>query len=200
MSRPRTNVLAVDGLQLARYAYATQCGLRQSPAWRPTLLQQSDLPAGRSYLVLLRLVLLLTVVPLVELLILLRLAEWFTWKSTIALVVVTGVVGAWLARREGLKALARIRADLAAGIPPAGAVVDGALILAAGLVLVTPGILTDICGFALLVPPVRHWVRRRLSEAFKKRMVVMHNGQHDSFIDVPATGRDVGNGEADQLE
>jgi len=48
--------------------------------------------------------------------------------------------------------------------------------------------------------PVRRWVRRRLSEAFKKRMVVIHNGQHDSFIDVPATGRDAGNGEADQLE
>lgn len=140
----------------------------------------------------LRLLLLLTIVPLVELLILLRIAERFSWKSTIVLVVVTGVVGAWLARREGLKALARIRSDLNAGIAPTGAVVDGVLILAAGLVLVTPGILTDLCGFALLIAPIRRWVRRRLSEAFKKRMVVIHHGGHDPFIDVPATGSDTG--------
>ena len=139
----------------------------------------------------LRLLLLLTIVPLVELVILFRLAERFSWEWTIALVVVTGVLGAWLARREGLKALARIRADLAAGVAPASAVMDGVLILAAGLVLVTPGVLTALCGFALLIPPIRRRIRRRLSEAFKKRTVVIHPGQQDPFIDVSATSRDV---------
>ena len=138
----------------------------------------------------LRLVLLLTIVPLVELLILLRIADLFSWRATIVLVVVTGVVGAWLARREGLKALARIRSDLESGIAPTGAVVDGVLILAAGLVLVTPGILTDLCGFALLIPPIRRWVRRRMTEAFRKRMVVIRQGEQEPFIDVLATGID----------
>ncbi|MCH8859086.1 MAG: FxsA family protein, partial [Proteobacteria bacterium] len=108
--------------------------------------------------VFVRLLLLLTVVPFVELMILLRLAEWLRWDGTIALVVFTGVLGAWLARREGLKAITKIQADLAAGVAPAGAVVDGLLILVAGIVLVTPGILTDLCGFGLLIPPVRRLV------------------------------------------
>ena len=138
----------------------------------------------------LRLLLLLTVVPLVELVILLRLAQRFSWEATVALVIVTGILGAWLARREGLKALVRVQTDLAQGVPPVAAVVDGALILAAGLVLVTPGILTDLCGFALLVPPIRRWVRRRLSEAFKKRMVVIRDEPDASFIDVEATAQD----------
>lgn len=138
----------------------------------------------------LRLLLLLTVVPLVELVILLRLAQRFSWQATVALVIVTGILGAWLARREGLKALVRIQTDLAQGVPPVAAVVDGALILAAGLVLVTPGILTDLCGFALLIPPIRRWVRGRLAEAFKKRMVVIRDEPDASFIDVEGTAQD----------
>ena len=138
----------------------------------------------------LRLLLLLTVVPLVELVILLRLAQRFSWQATVALVIVTGILGAWLARREGLKALVRIQTDLAQGVPPVAAVVDGALILAAGLVLVTPGILTDLCGFALLIPPIRRWVRGHLSEAFKKRMVVIRDEPDASFIDVEGTAQD----------
>ena len=149
---------------------------------------------------LLRLLILLTVVPLVELVILLRLAEGFGWESTIALVVVTGALGAWLARREGLKVLGRIQSDLAAGVAPTDAVVDGVLILVAGAVLVTPGVLTDIVGFALLIPPMRRRNRRGLADAFKRR-VVMVRGKEDlgptgggaggdeppEFIDVTAT-------------
>ena len=154
---------------------------------------------GKCFEVFLRLLLLLTVVPFVELVILLRLAAWLNWESTILLVVLTGVVGAYLARREGIKALSRIRADMAAGVAPTDAIVDGALILAAGLVLVTPGILTDLCGFALLIPPIRNRIRRRLSEAFRKRVVVIHPGQREPFIDVTATARDPGD-ENDDLE
>jgi UPF0716 protein FxsA len=140
----------------------------------------------------LRLLLLLTLVPLTELIILLRIAEYLSWPWTVALIIATGVLGAFLARREGLKALERIRAELDAGRAPTGAVVDGALILAAGLVLITPGVLTDACGFALLVPPIRGWVRRRLGEAFKNRVTVLHQGeQRDSFVDVEATSSDV---------
>ncbi len=139
-----------------------------------------------------RLLLLLTIVPLVELMILLRIAERFDWGPTIALVVLTGALGAYLARREGLKALSRIQSELAAGVPPAASLVDGALILVAGIVLVTPGILTDLCGFALLISPIRAWVRRRLAEALRKRTVRIHRGPPDDMIDVEATVRDAG--------
>ena len=81
-----------------------------------------------------------------------------------------------------------------AGRPPTDAVVDGLLILVAGAVLVTPGILTDICGFALLVPAIRAWVRRRLIEKFKKHVTIIDPANPDSpggpFVDVPATGYD----------
>ena len=139
----------------------------------------------------------LTIVPFVELVILLRIAEQFRWGPTILLVIATGAVGAWLARREGLKALSRIQAELERGVMPTTAMVDGALILAAGLVLVTPGILTDLLGLALLVPLFRRWVRKRMIDAFKRQTVVMHFGDQgasrddDTFVDVEATSVDV---------
>ncbi len=135
---------------------------------------------------LVRLLILLTIVPLVELAILLRIAEEFHWGPTIALVIGTGVLGAFLARREGLKALRRIEADLAAGVSPTRGVVEGVLILVAGLVLLTPGILTDLCGFALLVGPIRRGVCRRLEESFKKRVATVHRRAAESFVDVHA--------------
>ena len=152
----------------------------------------------------LRLLLLLTVVPIVELIILRRIADRFDWGPTIALVLLTGVLGAWLARREGLKTMIRIQNEMAKGVPPTGSMVDGFLILIAGIVLVTPGILTDLCGFALLIPPCRKWIRGRLVKSFKRHVVVMQHGPegpaapgggfagngHGEFIDVPGTSRD----------
>ncbi|MBU0718369.1 MAG: FxsA family protein [Planctomycetes bacterium] len=156
--------------------------------------------AGRALLLFLRLLLLLTIVPIVELAILFRIAEEFEWGPTIALVLITGALGAWLARREGLKTLARIQAELARGVPPTAAMVDGALILVAGAMLVTPGILTDICGFMLLIPPCRGWIRHRLAEYFNRRIVVMHHGDRpDPFVDVTATSRDANESEPDRL-
>ena len=147
---------------------------------------------------LVRLLLLLTVVPLVELLILLQLADRFSWRSTLLLVLATGAAGAWLARREGFRTLGRIQSDLAAGKPPTGPLMDAALIVVAGLLLVTPGVLTDVVGFALLIPPVRRRIRRRMAAALKKRVVVMRTGgphpsgtaQPTEFIDVVGVGRD----------
>lgn len=124
---------------------------------------------------LIRLILLLTVVPFVELTILLKLADRFSWQVTLGIVVLTGILGGILARLEGIKVLTRIRSEMASGIPPTGALVEGLLILVAGLVLVTPGVLTDACGFLLLVPPVRRFAANRLTAYFRRHLVVMHN-------------------------
>lgn len=145
---------------------------------------------------LIRLLLLLTIVPLVELVILLRLAERFDWQFAVGLVIVTGVIGAFLARREGIKTIGRIRADLESGVVPTGAMAEGALILVAGCLLVTPGLLTDLCGFALLIGPIRRRIRQRLIEAVKRRTVVMHDGRAETFVDVDASSREV-SGEID---
>ena len=149
------------------------------------------------------LLLLLTIVPIVELIILFRIADRFQWGPTIALVLLTGILGAWLARREGLKTVSRIQSDLGRGVPPTGAMVDGLLILIAGAVLITPGILTDVLGFALLIPPCRSWIRRRLAEAFKKRVIIHHPTHFDTapddFVDVQATSRDADEPDQDRL-
>lgn len=134
-----------------------------------------------------RLIVLLTVVPLIEIALLFRVARWLRPGPTVALVLLTGILGAYLARRAGIKALSRIQAELARGIMPAGALVNGALILAAGLLLVTPGILTDLLGFGLLFGPIRSRAQRRLVEAFKRRAVTVDGCQAEPFIDVVAT-------------
>ncbi len=148
-----------------------------------------------------RLIILLTVVPLVELTLLLEIADRIEWGPTVGLVLGTGVLGAYLARREGVKVVQRIQRDMEAGIAPTSAVVDGALILVAGVVLVTPGILTDCFGFALLVPPIRALLKKRLTSWFRAHVVTIQPGDvgasspgggpfDDPFVDVDATSSD----------
>jgi len=117
----------------------------------------------------LRLLLLFTVVPLVELFLLVKLGTVVGVGPTIGLVIFTGVLGAWLARQQGLGVLRRLRVELAEGRLPAGALIDGLLILVAGAVLLTPGLLTDALGFVLLVPPSRAVVRRIVAARFARR-------------------------------
>ncbi len=119
-----------------------------------------------------RLLLLFTVVPLVELALLLEIGQLVGLPATLALVFGTGVLGAWLARREGLRALTRVQKETAAGRLPADALLDGLLILIAGAVLLTPGLLTDVAGFLLLIPATRQAVRRGVADRLRKRFVV----------------------------
>jgi len=111
---------------------------------------------------LFRLILLFTLLPLVELSLLLRIGAWLGAGPTIGLVIVTGVAGAWLARREGLRTWERVRADIAAGRMPADELVHALLVLIAGIVLVTPGVLTDAAGLLLLFRPAREIIARRM--------------------------------------
>ena len=106
------------------------------------------------------LLLLFTVVPFVELTLLLWLAGKVGVVNTLLLILFTGVLGASLARWQGLRTTLRIRQEMAQGKVPGEALVDGALILVAGAVLLTPGILTDALGFALLIPVIRHVFKR----------------------------------------
>ncbi|MEX2307576.1 MAG: FxsA family protein [Pirellulales bacterium] len=114
--------------------------------------------------------LLFTLVPLVELAMLVWIGGQTEWWVPILLVIATGVIGAALARWQGWQALQRIREDARAGRVPAAALIDGFLILVAGILLVTPGVLTDLIGFALLVPPLRSLVKRG-AVAWLKRSV-----------------------------
>lgn len=109
--------------------------------------------------------------PILELTILFRLHEVAGLGNTLAIVMITGFVGAFLARAQGIMVLAQIRRDLAEGRMPAPRLMDGVMILIAGVLLMTPGLLTDAVGFLLLIQPVRSairgWLRRKLEEKLR---------------------------------
>lgn len=104
---------------------------------------------------LFRLFFLFAAIPLLELYLLLTVGQRLGPAWTIALVLATAALGAYLSKSQGLKTLERMRESLHRGVVPAGELVNGALILLAGAFLLTPGFLTDAAGFCLLVPPLR---------------------------------------------
>ena len=112
-----------------------------------------------------KLLLLFIVTPLVELWLLLRIGSRLGPGPTIALVIVTGTLGAALARRQGVQTWHAIQNEMRQGRAPGAMLVDALLIFVAGLLLITPGVLTDVVGFALLLPPCRAVIRKRLREA-----------------------------------
>ena len=119
----------------------------------------------------LRLLLLFTVVPLVELFLLVKLGTVIGISATVLIVIFTGILGAWLARWQGVGVIRRLTDDMDQGRLPADALIDGLLILIAGAVLLTPGLITDALGFLLLAPQGRAFVRRLVASRFEKKTV-----------------------------
>jgi UPF0716 protein FxsA len=122
-----------------------------------------------------RLLLLFVVLPAVELALLIEVGGRIGTLNTLALIVVTGVLGASLARRQGLDVLRQMQGEIAEGRLPAGSLIDGVIILLAAALLVTPGILTDAVGLLCLVPGFRSLVKgvlwRRLERAVRENRV-----------------------------
>ena len=117
---------------------------------------------------LLRLLLLFVTVPLVELYLLLQLAEVTGPAATILLVIVTGIIGSWLAKREGMIAWQKFHAALSEGRAPSREIQDGLMIVFAAALLLTPGLLTDVVGFMMLIPAGRELIRKFvLSKMFR---------------------------------
>jgi UPF0716 protein FxsA len=104
---------------------------------------------------LFKLVILLTTVPLVELYFLVKLSQWTSFSTTVLVIIGTGILGGFLARMEGLRVLENIRKEVEAGHLPHDSLVEGAMILLAGALLLTPGLLTDGLGFLVLIPFTR---------------------------------------------
>ena len=117
---------------------------------------------------LLGLFLLFTLVPLVELYLLIWLGTYIGAVDTIAIVIGTGLAGGLLAKSQGLAVLDRMRAELNQGRPPAESLFDGLLILIAGAMLITPGLLTDGLGLLLLIPwsrqAFKYWLKKKIQE------------------------------------
>jgi len=125
--------------------------------------------------VLSRLILLFVTIPLIELYLLLQMGRYVGAGPTVALVILTGVVGAYLARSQGLVVLRRIKRTVSEGEVPGNHIIDGLLILVGGALLLTPGLLTDLTGFLLIIPAsrtvVREWLKVRLRGYVEGRVV-----------------------------
>ena len=115
-----------------------------------------------------RLFLLFAVIPVAEIYVLVSVGGAIGVLPTIALVLLTALAGAHLARMQGLAVMMRIRENLAQGFMPAEELLDGLLIFLAGMTLLTPGFLTDIMGLLILLPATRNifkrWLRKKFDE------------------------------------
>ena len=115
---------------------------------------------------LLKLFLAFTIIPIIEIYLLIEIGSMFGALTAVTLVILTGFLGAFLARMQGLQTLYRIQNSLREGRMPSGELLDALLIVIAGLVLLTPGFLTDSAGFLLLIPATRnsikYWLRRQI--------------------------------------
>jgi UPF0716 protein FxsA len=131
------------------------------------------------------------VVPIVELTLLLLLGSYTAWWVPLAMVLVTGIVGSLLAHSQGWRTMKTIRSQLSSGRIPADSLMDGAMILAAGIMLLTPGLISDAVGISLLLPPIRrlykHWLIGWFAGRFHVRTMLSHfgSGRADDDDDLP---------------
>jgi UPF0716 protein FxsA len=112
-------------------------------------------------------------VPFAEIYVLLQVGQAIGVVNTLGLLILISVVGAWLAKREGLGVLRRMQRSIDNGRVPGAELVDGFLILLAGALMLTPGFLTDILAILLLLPPVRVVVRRELRRRLARRIQII---------------------------
>lgn len=117
-----------------------------------------------------KLLFLFILVPFIEVSLLIKLGSLIGFWPTLLIQVVTGILGAALARLQGLLVWGKIQAELQVGRIPAEDMLDGVLIFASGIVLMTPGLLTDLVGFALLLPITRNIFKRWLRKQFDARI------------------------------
>jgi UPF0716 protein FxsA len=117
-----------------------------------------------------KLLLIFVFVPILELYILIEAGQTIGLAATLGLIMLTGIAGAWLARSQGLEILRKIQEETSRGQMPGVTLIDGALILVGGLLLLTPGFFTDALGFSFLIPMTRDLWRKSLSLWLEKQV------------------------------
>jgi UPF0716 protein FxsA len=140
---------------------------------------------------LLPLVLLFIAVPIAELAVIIQVGQAIGIWWTIALLIADSVLGSMLMRMQGRAAWRRFNEAVQAGRVPTREVLDGALVIFGGALLLTPGFLTDVLGLILLLPPTRALVRRVLARRLTHRMVASASRSRTRHYDVEGTAVDV---------
>lgn len=121
-----------------------------------------------------QLLLIFITIPILEIAVLLKLDETIGLGQTIFLIFITGIIGAWLVRQQGISIIFQIKKELTNGNIPAKQMIDGVMILIAGSVLITPGLITDVVGFLLLIPFTRNFIRKWIRLKFEKYVNSTH--------------------------
>ncbi len=222
MPPTRLNVLAVLPFQVLRVWIVREvpCGevwsfhqqlaqvSTEMSAQVPTSTCRADAAdkRGKGHEMLTKMILIFVVVPFVELTLLLKLSTVMGVKWTLGLIIFTGILGGALARWQGLRTLTKLRDQISNNQFPTEALADGGMILVAGALLLTPGILTDIVGFSLLMPFCRPFYRQILMRWAKNNVTVtgvhVHGSgraaspRHDDRMDNAGANPDVIDAEA----
>ena len=126
------------------------------------------------------------IVPVIELVLLFQVGARIGLPATLGIIIVTAIIGVRLTRAQGAHNMQRARTAMNEGRMPHQEVLDGMMIIIAGVLLITPGLLTDALGFTLLFPSLRAKLRKRLAKSFNKRVQVVGrpaNGQRDDEVD-----------------
>lgn len=117
-----------------------------------------------------KLFLLFALVPVIELSLLIKVGSIIGTLNTIAIVILTAVIGAYMVRLEGLGVMYRIQQNMQEGVFPAEELIDGMMILVAGALLLTPGFFTDVIGFLMVLPVSRNFLKRIARHYIEKKM------------------------------
>ncbi|HAJ33827.1 MAG TPA: membrane protein FxsA [Candidatus Atribacteria bacterium] len=117
-----------------------------------------------------KLLILFIIVPVTELYILIEVGKKIGSLTTIGIIILTGIIGAYLVKGQGFMILRKIQNDLNEGIMPGDSLIQGAIILAGGILLLTPGFVTDIVGFIFLIPISRKLVKKYLLKWLKGKV------------------------------
>lgn len=130
-----------------------------------------------------QLVILFTLIPLVELYILIKAGGMIGALNTILIIAATGILGAALAKSQGLQVMRKINLSAEQGRFPAEELVDGLFILLGGFTLLTPGFLTDLLGLSMLFPPTRRLYKKLAKRIIQNKMetgqwMIMQNRTH----------------------
>ncbi len=114
------------------------------------------------------LILLFTVMPVVELVLLIHVGTYIGAWNTVAIVIITGVAGAFMAREQGFSTLRKIQDNVNSGVMPADEIINGILILCGGIMFLAPGFITDLLGFIMLIPPARNFIKKIIEKKIQK--------------------------------
>ena len=131
-----------------------------------------------------KLFLLFTIIPLIEIWVLIQIGQRIGAFETIALIVLTGALGAFLARSQGFLVISKIQNELQQGRMPTESLTDGLIILVGAVLLITPGLITDIFGFLLLIPQTRTLLKQFILDQFKN-YISRNNGYSNIHIEDP---------------